>query len=36
LIGSPTDPRMRSDLRLVRLTGSSPSRISDRIAVGAV
>src|SRR3954447_23184004 len=36
LIGSPTDPRMRSDLRLVRLTGSWPSRISDRIAVGAV
>ena len=36
LIGSPTVPSRRSDLRLWRFTGSSPSRISARIAVGAV
>jgi acetyl-CoA synthetase len=36
LIGSPTVPRMRSESREVALTGASPSRISARIAVGAV
>src|SRR5271155_1682788 len=36
LIGSPTDPRRRKDLRLVFFTGSSPALISERIAVGAV
>src|SRR5436189_6324393 len=36
LIGSPTVPSRRSDWREVFLTGSSPSRISARIAVGAV
>ena len=36
LIGSPTEPRRRSDRREVRRTGSSPACISERIAVGAV
>ena len=36
LIGSPTLPSRRSDLREARFTGASPSRISARIAVGAV
>ena len=36
LIGSPTEPSRRSDARLVFLTGASPSRISERMAVGAV
>src|SRR3546814_16045377 len=36
LIGSPTLPRRRSDLREVLRTQSSPSRISARIAVAAV
>ena len=36
LIGSPTEPRMRSDLREVFLTSSSPAPISERMAVGAV
>src|ERR1700730_5598906 len=34
LIGSPTEPNSRSDLRDHALTGFSPSRISERIAVG--
>ena len=36
LIGSPTLPSTRSDLREVFFTGSRPSRISARMAVGAV
>ncbi len=36
LIGSPTVPSSRRLARPVALTGSSPSRISARIAVGAV
>jgi hypothetical protein len=36
LIGSPTEPSRRSDLREVFFTGSSPAPISARIAVGAV
>jgi hypothetical protein len=36
LIGSPTVPSRRSDCREVLRTGSSPSRINARIAVGAV
>ena len=36
LIGSPTDPRSRSDRREAFLTGSSPACIRDRMAVGAV
>ena len=36
LIGSPTVPSRRSDLRLRLLTGSSPSRAMARMAVGAV
>ena len=37
LIGSPTVPEQAErGLRLVLLTGSSPSRISARMAVGAV
>jgi hypothetical protein len=36
LIGSPTVPSSRSDLRDVFCTGASPSRISARSAVGAV
>jgi hypothetical protein len=36
LIGSPTVPSRRSEARLVAVTGPSPSRISARIAVGAV
>jgi hypothetical protein len=36
LIGSPTEPRMRSEAREVFLTGSSPARIRERMAVGAV
>ncbi len=36
LIGSPTEPSRRRLLRLVAFTGPSPSRISARIAVGAV
>ena len=35
-IGSPTDPRIRRELRDVALTGSSPTAIRARIAVGAV
>ena len=35
LIGSPTEPSRRSDLRLVFFTHSSPSRIRARSAVGA-
>jgi hypothetical protein len=36
LIGSPTEPSRRSDLREAVFTGASPSRMSARIAVGAV
>src|SRR5690606_15648440 len=36
LIGSPTLPSRRSEAREVFFTGPSPSRISARIAVGAV
>jgi hypothetical protein len=36
LIGSPTVPSRRSVDRSWRFTGSSPSRISARMAVGAV
>ena len=36
LIGSPTLPSRRRLLRLVCFTSASPSRISARIAVGAV
>jgi hypothetical protein len=36
LIGSPTVPSSLSDAREVDFTGASPSRISARIAVGAV
>ena len=36
LMGSPTVPRMRKLPRPVAATGPSPSRISARIAVGAV
>ena len=36
LIGSPTVPSRRMDLREVCFTGSSPSRIRARMAVGAV
>ena len=36
LIGSPTLPRRRSEERSHPVTGASPSRISARIAVGAV
>jgi hypothetical protein len=36
LIGSPTLPSSRKDVRLVFFTGASPSRMSARIAVGAV
>src|SRR5262244_2852648 len=36
LIGSPTEPSRRSDLRDVFFTDSSPACISARIAVGAV
>ena len=36
LIGSPTEPRSRSEAREVLATGASPSRMSARIAVGAV
>ena len=35
-MGSPTEPSSLRLLRDVRLTGSSPSRINARIAVGAV
>src|SRR5512141_1597302 len=36
LIGSPTEPRSRSDERSRRFGQASPKRISPRIAVGAV
>ena len=36
LIGSPTEPSRRSDLRELFFTGSSPFCISERMAVGAV
>src|SRR5690606_23887392 len=36
LIGSPTEPSLRSELRSFPLRGSSPKLISERIAVGAV
>ena len=36
LIGSPTVPRRRIEAREVRFTGSSPSRMRARMAVGAV
>ena len=36
LIGSPTEPSSRSEAREVLATGASPSRMSARIAVGAV
>ncbi|MDT4876858.1 hypothetical protein FQZ97_1123310 [compost metagenome] len=36
LIGSPTEPSTRSDLREVFFTWSSPAPISARMAVGAV
>ena len=36
LIGSPTVPSRRSEERDAFFTGASPSRISARIAVGAV
>ena len=36
LMGSPTVPSRRIDVRLLRFTGPSPSRISARMAVGAV
>jgi hypothetical protein len=36
LIGSPTDPIRRSDLREELVTKSSPAPISARRAVGAV
>ena len=36
LIGSPTEPSRRRLLRDAAFTGASPSRISARIAVGAV
>jgi hypothetical protein len=36
LIGSPTVPRSRSDLREVFFTGASPACINARMAVGAV
>src|SRR5512134_2021720 len=36
LIGSPTVPRMRSDLRSYFFGRSPPALISERIAVGAV
>ncbi len=36
LIGSPTEPSNRSELRSCRFGQASPNRISDRIAVGAV
>ena len=36
LIGSPTEPRRRSDVRSWRLGHDSPKRIRPRMAVGAV
>ena len=36
LMGSPTVPNRRRDLRWVFSTGASPSRIRARMAVGAV
>ena len=36
LIGSPTEPRMRKEVRSQRSTHSRPCPISARIAVGAV
>ncbi len=36
LMGSPTEPRMRSEERSCCLTQSSPERMSERMAVGAV
>ncbi len=36
LIGSPTEPSRRIELRSCFFTGPSPSRIKARIAVGAV
>jgi hypothetical protein len=36
LIGSPTEPRSRSEAREVFFTGPSPAAMSARIAVGAV
>jgi hypothetical protein len=36
LIGSPTEPSSRNERRDQLVTGASPSRISARIAVGAV
>ena len=36
LIGSPTDPRRRSDERSCFAGHSSPARMNARIAVGAV
>jgi hypothetical protein len=35
-MGSPTEPSSLSDARDVAVTGSSPERMSARIAVGAV
>ena len=35
-MGSPTEPSSLSDARDVDVTGSSPERMSARIAVGAV
>ena len=36
LMGSPTEPRMRSDARLYFFTHSGPNDCSERMAVGAV
>jgi hypothetical protein len=36
LIGSPTEPRMRSEPRRYLFTHSSPARAMARMAVGAV